>query len=133
MSFLEGAVKDTLTVSGLVTEMTNACGDKAYSTNHMKKKIIEHFGNYVVISSVGGNNDIVSLKFNAAAIIHAFFENSQGQNDAEMKIKVLETAGKLLKADIYSMKAPKEYIQVSMKFFQQSLMSHFYQRVCNCL
>ena len=52
MSFLEGAVNETLTVSDLVTQMTNAWGDKAYSTKHMKKKIIEHFGNNVVISSV---------------------------------------------------------------------------------
>jgi hypothetical protein len=85
MLFLEGATNETLTVSDLVSEMTNVCGEKAYSTKHMKKKIIEHFGNEVIISSIDGKNDIVSLKSNASAIIHSFYEDLQGQSDEEKK------------------------------------------------
>ncbi|XP_060562092.1 uncharacterized protein LOC132721742, partial [Ruditapes philippinarum] len=109
MLFLEGATNETLTVSDLVSEMTNVCGEKAYSTKHMKKKIIEHFGNEVIISSIDGKNDIVSLKSNASAIIHSFYEDLQGQSDEEKKIRILETAGKLLKADINSMKTSRDY------------------------
>ena len=109
MQFLELTTSETLTVNDLVSEMFKVCGDKAYSTKHMKTKIIEHFGDNVVISSIDGRRDIVTLKSNAASIIHSFYTESQGQSDEEKKAKILETAAKLLQDDISSMKVSRDY------------------------
>jgi hypothetical protein len=47
------------------------------------------------------------LRSNAFAIIHSFY--GPGQSDEEKIIRNLETAGKLLKADINSMNTARDY------------------------
>ena len=109
ITFLENTSCETLTVNDLVFEMQRVCGEKAYTTKHMKQKVIEHFGNGVVISSIDGRRDIITLKTNAASIIHSFYEDSQGKTEKEKKTKILETAAKLLKCDINSINMAKDH------------------------
>ena len=60
-------------------------GDKAYSVKHMEKKIVEHFGNSIVISSLHGKYDIANLKQTAASIVHTFYNHTKAVSAEEEK------------------------------------------------
>ena len=52
--------------------MAEVCGGKVFSVRHMKKKIVEHFRDSIVISLLHGKSDIVNLKQTAASIVTCF-------------------------------------------------------------
>lgn len=97
-----------ITVSQLVAMMADLCGEKAYSIKHMKQKLLDHFGDSIVIGSVEGHSDVITLKENASTIIHEFHKRQQSSNDEEEKAKIISTAAKLIKSDIVSMSTPTD-------------------------
>ena len=68
--------------------MAEVCGDKTYSVRHMKKKIVEHFEDSVVISSLHGKSDIVNLKQTSASIVHTFYNRTKAAS-AEEEEKII--------------------------------------------
>ena len=93
----------TLTVNDLVLQMADVVGDQCYSKKHMKKKIIDYFGDYVIVSSIDGKHDIISLRQNTSSSVHEFYENSRGITDGEKKQQIIDMAAKLIKGDINSL------------------------------
>ena len=59
---LEHFENGSLTIDDLVIKMEHIHGEQCYSKKHMKRKIIEHVGDSVVVTSVNGKTDIVSLR-----------------------------------------------------------------------
>lgn len=100
IDFIETSVGDSVTINQLVNMMTDICGDKAYSCKHMKKRITDHFGDSILISTLDGKSDIVTLKQTAASIVHKFHKTSKMMSAEEEKNNIIETAAKLIKNDI---------------------------------
>ncbi|XP_053373150.1 uncharacterized protein LOC123533634 [Mercenaria mercenaria] len=108
IDFIENA-DDAVAVNDLVKVMSDICGDKAYSCKHMKAKILEHFGNSILISTLDGKCDIVSLKQTAASIMHKFYKRSKSVSADEEKKIIIATAAKLIKHDISMMESSKTF------------------------
>ncbi|XP_060600668.1 uncharacterized protein LOC132754090 [Ruditapes philippinarum] len=110
--------------------MRELCGDNAYSTVYMKKRVIEHFGGRVTVTEFNGKHNVITFKSNADAILHAFYRRN-GTNDSESeKRMIIKTAAKLIFNDIKSDKYQKEIYPSSsevmssdfnMKFLPNSL------------
>ena len=63
----------------------------------------------VVLSGIDGKSDIVTLKKGVLSIVHSFYESSNELSDVDKKKMIIETAAKLIKDDINSLKSSREY------------------------
>ena len=69
-----------ITVKDLVLKMTELCGDEAYGSTYMKKKLIDHFGSSIVIAELDGKHNVVFFKTAADSILYLFHKKSEKDN-----------------------------------------------------
>ena len=79
--------------------MKEFCPD-TYSVKYMKMKLEGHFGNEVLITNVHGKADVVTFKTTAAAILDTFYQAPKETNPEAEKLRIIDTASKLIKNDI---------------------------------
>ncbi|XP_045211013.2 uncharacterized protein LOC123562441 [Mercenaria mercenaria] len=97
--------EDVVTVTELVQVMEKECGENAYSAKHMKRKLVEYFGDALVISSKEGQVDKFTLRQTASSILHSFEENKRQRTEEEEKTRLIKTVPKLIKSDILDIPA----------------------------
>ena len=69
----------------------------AYTCTHMKEKLKEHFGDRLMQSNINGKPNVITFRHTANEFLHEFHQsNKKSDTDAE-KIKIIETAGKIIK------------------------------------
>ena len=108
VEYFEDNERCQMTVSDLVDKMSEICGEEAYSVIHMKRKIIEHFGDSIIISELNGKHNVVTFKDSADAILHDFYRrNVIGNKESETKM-IIRTAAKLISSDIKDIQTNKE-------------------------
>ncbi len=106
--YIEENDDEQSTVSDLVDKMDEfikdtdcACGIESYSAKYMKRRLLEHFGNRIFISTKEGRADVITFVTKASTILSEFHDNqSKGDSDAEKINKMIVTVGKLIKHDI---------------------------------
>ena len=100
--YLEENDDEQTTLSDLVSKMQEFCGDgvAAYTTRHMKTKLLEHFDTDVLISSRGKKTNVVTLRTAAWKILSQYFESPQTDDPEAKKLNLITTAAKLIKSDI---------------------------------
>lgn len=76
---------EQITVIDLVNKMKDICGDEAYSSVHMKKKLKEHFGNEIIITDVSGKSSVITLRDTATSIIQNFYNRPKFQDSEAEK------------------------------------------------
>ncbi|KAJ8890708.1 hypothetical protein PR048_010217 [Dryococelus australis] len=75
--------------------------ENAYTTPcYLKSKLIEHFGESILISEKHGQNDIVIVRESVSSIIRTHYLYQQSKDIETEKIRLIETAAKLIKSDI---------------------------------
>ena len=128
IQYFEDNQNEQVTLTDLVEKMKEITGDEAYSTVYMKKKLLTHFGDSVIISEFNGKANVVTFKsaahsisefngkanvvtFKSAAhsILHSFY-NRQKKGDCESeKFEIIKTAAKLILSDIKNIEANKTF------------------------
>ena len=103
MGYFEEHECEQMTVSDLVEKMNKLCGELSYSTVYMKKKILEHVGNSVVITELNGKHNVVTFKSTAHSILHSFYKRSNTNDNECEKKAIIKTAGKLILNEIKNM------------------------------
>ncbi|WAR13477.1 hypothetical protein MAR_027657 [Mya arenaria] len=131
MEYLEERVNDQVTISDLVHQMQELCGEEAYSTVYMKKEIIDFFGCEIINSELDGKPNVIPFKGTADSILHSFHRSSSKANTESEKNAVIKTAAKLIIKDIKDMQFSKEIypsvdemitIETNKKYVPSSLM-----------
>ena len=101
-NFLEENDDEQITVDDLIQLMEEALTDtehSAYSYKHMQLKLKEHFGNKIVQTEINGKSNVITFRSKASEVLHDFYH--QHKLDPEQdKIRIVETAAKLIKEDI---------------------------------
>ncbi|XP_053404320.1 uncharacterized protein LOC128558588 [Mercenaria mercenaria] len=89
--------------------MASICGeDNSYSTTYMKRRMLEHYGNSIIITELNGKSNVVTFRSRAHAILHNYYHR-QNKNDSESeKLAIIKTAGKLILNDIKDMEENAE-------------------------
>ncbi|CAC5381111.1 unnamed protein product [Mytilus coruscus] len=101
------------TISDLVQAMEEICGEKAYSVVHMKKRLQTHFGSDIIITEINGKSNIVTFRRTTSSILNKFYRRPSSKSPEDEKLSMIETAAKLIKADIMSLKDSKSiYIRL---------------------
>ena len=73
----------------------------------MKTKLIGHFGNSIIITELAGKANVVTFRTTAANILHDLREEKDRKGDSLAdRLRILETAAKLIKTDIKSVTTP---------------------------
>ena len=116
--FLEDNDDEQITVGNLTDKMKeyleadNESGDwhEPYTVKHMKRMLIERFGDQIIITDINGKPNVVTFKPKASSILSDFHNASKKDScdvDQE-KIHLVKTAAKLIKSDIKDVKFKKE-------------------------
>uniref|UniRef100_UPI00358F3F63 uncharacterized protein n=1 Tax=Myxine glutinosa TaxID=7769 RepID=UPI00358F3F63 len=98
---------EQITVNDLVEQMSHFSGNDAYSAVYMKKKLLEHFGNSIIVTEINGKPNVVTFRNTASSILQGFYQRPQKQDTNSEKMSLIETAAKLIKSDIKSMTTSK--------------------------
>lgn len=107
ITYLEENCDKQTTLSDLIAEMSTYSPDapnNCYGKKHMKNKLIEHFGDRIIVTELCGKETVVTLKSTAERLLHEFYLSPRNTDTEAEKIKILTTAAKLLQNDIKSMK-----------------------------
>ena len=80
--------------------MEEYCGEDSYTPKYMKKRVIKHLGDDVIVTEINGKPNVVTFCSNAASILHKFYERSKQQDDNVEKLRIIETVANLIKNDI---------------------------------
>ena len=109
-----------ITISELTEMMGKLCVDlkMACSKVWMKQKLLDRFGDDIMIGNINGKEDVVTFIFNAKKILAEFYDtiDSSSENVEEQKQRIIETAAKFIKNDVKSLPSSKTY--PSMNEFQ---------------
>ena len=106
LEYLDEHEDDQITITDLVNKMSEFCGDLAYTSVHMKSKILNHFGENVIITEINGRPNVITLRKTAKAILQDFHQSQQNHSDPEIeKNNIIKAAGNFIKADIKTIKS----------------------------
>ena len=105
--FLEDNDDEQITVGDLVEKMEEYLNDtesEAYGRLHMKTKLLEYFGDKIIITDINGKANVVTFRTTATAILQEFhFREHQDDLDInEEQMNIIKTAAKLIKNDLKS-------------------------------
>ena len=108
--FLEENDDEQISINDLTLKMKEFLEGttyEPYSFKHMKQKLLSHFGEKIIISNSCGKKNIVTLTSTASSILEQFYKMPKQENTAAEKLRIIETAAKLLKNDIKSIDIDK--------------------------
>lgn len=93
---------EQLTISDLVKMMEEIVDKVAssYDRRHMKRKLLEYYGDSIVISGEDGKSDIVTLKETADSILRKYYEKPKNVDINLQKKLIIEAAANIIKNDI---------------------------------
>ena len=85
--------------------------EEAYSLKHLKRRLLEHFGDAIVFSEINGKPNVVTFLSTANKILSNFYSNKKEDNSESEKLRLVETVGNIIKNDVKSIPVPdfREY------------------------
>uniref|UniRef100_UPI00358E9E7E uncharacterized protein n=1 Tax=Myxine glutinosa TaxID=7769 RepID=UPI00358E9E7E len=132
--YLEENDDEQITIVDLIKKMETCLLGSAfepYCFTHMKSKLLEHFGEKIIISELDGKPN-VAFRSTDDAILHEFYQE-QRKDDSDTEImRIIRTAAKLIKKDIRSVDTSRDTYptgeemsstEEAMKFIPQSLLA----------
>ena len=85
-------------------EYLNDTESEAYGRSHMKTKLLEYFGDKIIITDINGKANVVTFRTTASAILQEFYfrERQDDLDINEEQMNIIKTAAKLIKNDLKS-------------------------------
>lgn len=132
--YLEENDDEQITITDLIEKMeTGLLGSEvaAYGFTHMKSKLMEHFGDNIIITELNGKPNVVTFRQTAANILHDFYKAQKKEDPNIEKIQMINTVAKLIKSDIkevdssndlYPTREQMSSTEAAVQFIPQSLL-----------
>ena len=111
IAYLEQNDEEQITISDLIQKMEDyleGTDSEAYGFTHMKDQIKKQFGQKIVITEIDGKPNVVTLWSTASTILHEFYSHPKQDSPDLEKIRILETAAKLIRNDVKSLVQQKD-------------------------
>ena len=111
VSFLENNDNENVTVRQLVEMMDDVLSQsvdenakrKAYSVPYMKKKLLQHFGDSVIIADADGKPDVVFHRKTASQILSEFHAQQKKTSCQDESNLLIKTVAALLRSEMMDM------------------------------
>lgn len=131
---------EQISVSDLVSKMNEYLldsGDDAYCDQYLKQKLLEYFGDQIVVTEINGKANVVTFRKTANNILHEFHcKQAKDNSSSSEKRKVLAAAAAFLKTDIKLIQTSDTYPDFSIvdeesmiSFLPESLLT-FLETLC---
>lgn len=105
--FFEENDEEQMVIGDLISKMEEYLQggqSRAYDRKYMKIKLLEYYGENIIISGSVGKSDIVTLRDTANGILRSYHKNASHSSDIELqKIQLIEAAAKIIKSDVKSL------------------------------
>ena len=104
--FLEENDDEQITLYDLIQHMEENLADSkfsAYSYPHMQQKLKEHFGYKIIQTEINGKPNVATFRNKAKVVLYDFYSH-RDLDPQKDKIRIIETAAKLIKDDIRTVK-----------------------------
>jgi hypothetical protein len=92
------------TITYLIKKMREYLGYNStyppYHFTYMKDQLKKQFGDKIVIAEINGKSNVVTLRSTASTILHDFYHQPKQVSSTDDKLRIIETAAKLIKSDI---------------------------------
>lgn len=105
MSFLEENDEEQMTINSLINKMREFLDDtnlEPYGFTHMKEKLLDHFGDRIIITEINGIQNIVTFRGTASVILNDFYQQPKDSDPEAEKLRLIETAANLIRSDVKS-------------------------------
>ena len=105
-SFFEENDDEQITIQDLISCMDDNLADsghEAYSYKYMQQKIQEHFGDRIIQTEINGKPNVVTFRSKASTVLQDYHSHQTADPDTD-KMRLVETAAKLIREDIKSVK-----------------------------
>ena len=89
--------------------------EQAYSGVYMKKKLRDHFGDRIVMTTTKKQANIVTLQSRASSIINEFYSQPKKEDCEAEKTKIIKAAANLMKSDFKKIDVTSENYPSSVK------------------
>ena len=103
--WLENNDDEQTTIRDLIYKMQDFLADTnydAYGFTYMKEKLVNHFGNRIIITETSGMRNVVTFRDTVYSILQDFYNQPKDDNLANEKMRIIETAAKLTKSEVKS-------------------------------
>lgn len=103
--WLESNDDEQTTIHDLTSKMQDFLADTnydAYGFTYMKQKLVNHFGNRIIMTEINGMRNVVTFRHTAYSILQDFYNQPKNDNLANGKMRIIETAAKLIKSEVKS-------------------------------
>ena len=74
----------------------------------MNRRLLDHYGERVIITKVKGNPNIITLRTTASNILKNSYSLPRSEDPKIQKLRVIETATKIIKTDIKAVETGKD-------------------------
>ena len=110
VDYLESHDDEQTTVNELIEKMKFYLpeGPEPYGFTHMKSCLMDYFGDNIIITEINGKPNVVTFRHTAASIINEFYSQPNSNDSDAEKMKIIQTAAKLLKSDIKCVQQMRE-------------------------
>ena len=107
VNYLKENDEEQLTIQDLVLKMGQLC-ENPFSLKHMKRRLLDYFGERVIITEMKGKPNIITLRSTASNILQKFYSLPKPEDTEQQKLRVIETAAKLIHTDIKTVDTRKD-------------------------
>ena len=128
--FLEENDDEQITIYDLIQHMEECMVDSelgAYSYQYMQQKLKEHFGDRIIETEINGKPNVVTFRNKAKTILHEFYCHRDTDSEKE-KMRIIETAAKLIREDIKAVKTSNS-VYPGFENLGSDVCINFYTRV----
>lgn len=116
VEYLQDNSENQVTLTDLCDKMAeylSESNEKPYSVKYMKSKLLDHFGDNIVITTIMNVANVVTFRRTAASIINEFYCQPKNEDEEKEKVRMVETVAKLIMNEIRSLEVKgKDYPSV---------------------
>lgn len=116
-AFLEENDEEQMTINSLINKMKEFLEDtnlEPYGFTHMKEKLLDHFGDRIIITEINGIQNIVTFRGTASVILNDFYQQPKDSDPEAEKLRLIETAANLIRSDVKSVVQLKDTYPTSL-------------------
>ena len=134
IEYFEENDEEQLTIMHLTNKMAEILEHsncEPYTSWYLKKKIIERFGDDVVIAEIDGRPDVITMRPTVAKILHNFYYEPKEDSTHREEIRLVKAAATMIKNDIkrhdgsketYPLSSDMSSVEIAISFLPESLI-----------
>ena len=114
-----------------IAEILEDSDCEPYTAWYLKKKIIERFGDDVVIAEIDGRPDVITMRPTVSKILHNFYYERKEDSTHREEVRVVKAAATMIKNDIkrrdgskeiYPLSSDMSSVEIAISFLPESLI-----------